>query len=185
MNCYTPLQPYDESLHTNAPHRTLPMNFIGSLLFCLSVMVTGSSQALSAKHEPDRSPEKRPALRVLVVDDDRDTVLILKALLESEGFVVHAAHSGTEATRVAHIVRPDAIVMDISIPGISGYGVAQSIRLGYAGPRRPVLIAMSGVWKERPDQAIARQAGFDHYLEKPANPLRLLSILKQIDGNSP
>ena len=122
-----------------------------------------------------------PALRILLADDDRDTVLTLSAILEAEGHVVHGVHTGAEALKAVSFFRPDAIVLDISVPGISGYGVAQAVRHSFTEIRRPLMIAISGKWKEQPDQRIAQQVGFDHYLVKPCDPdelLRLLAVLR-------
>jgi CheY-like chemotaxis protein len=117
------------------------------------------------------------ALRILVVDDDRDTVLTLSAILEAQGHVVHSVQTGAEALKAVGFFRPDAVVLDISVPGISGYGVAQAVRHSFTEIRRPLMIAISGMWKEQADQRIARQVGFDHYLVKPCDPAELLRLL--------
>jgi CheY-like chemotaxis protein len=95
--------------------------------------------------------------------------------------VVHSVHTGAEALKAVGFFRPDAVVLDISVPGISGYGVAQAVRHSFTEIRRPLMIAISGMWKEQADQRIARQVGFDHHLVKPCDPaelLRLLAVLR-------
>lgn len=68
------------------------------------------------------------ALRILVADDDRDTVQTLTTLLELEGHVMRAIHSGATSSPAVPIFRPDAIILDVSITGLSGYAVAQAVR---------------------------------------------------------
>jgi DNA-binding response OmpR family regulator len=120
------------------------------------------------------------ALRILIADDERDTVATLTAIFETEGHVVQGVFSGADVLPAARLSRPDAVILDISVPGISGYGVAQAIRQSFTDIRRPLLIAISGMWKELPDQQIARQAGFDHYLVKPCDPAQLLALVASL-----
>jgi CheY-like chemotaxis protein len=124
----------------------------------------------------------RRTLRVLIADDDRDTVESLAFILRDEGHVVHAVYAGTDVLPAARLFRPDAAILDISIPGMSGYAAAQVIRSVFLDVRRPLLIAISGIWKEGPDRRVAEQVGFDHHLAKPyqsAEILRLLDPLQQ------
>lgn len=131
---------------------------------------------------PDRAGhnERRQShrvLRVLVADDDRDVVQTLSAVLQLEGHIVHAVYSGADVLPAARFFRPDAIVLDISIPGLSGYAVAQAVRHSFTDIRRPLMIAISGVWKHAGDQLVAQQVGFDHYLVKPCQPRAVLELL--------
>jgi DNA-binding response OmpR family regulator len=73
--------------------------------------------------------------------------------------------------------RPDAVILDISVPGVSGFAVAQAIRHSFTDIRRPLMIGISGVWKQPPDRQVARQVGFDHYLVKPCDPAILIYLL--------
>lgn len=120
------------------------------------------------------------ALRVLVADDDADTVRTLTALLELEGHVVRAVHSGSDVLPAVPIFRPDAIILDISIPGLSGYAVAQAVRHSFTDMRRPLMIAISGVWKQAGDRLVAQQVGFDYYLVKPCDPREVLDLLGKL-----
>lgn len=137
---------------------------------------------MEADRHPRPGQERRRtadrALRVLVVDDDRDTVTTLSALLELEGHIVQGVLSGTEVLPAVRFFRPDAIVLDLSVPGISGYAVAQAIRFSFTDVRRPLLIAMSGIWQESADRMVAQQVGFDHYLVKPVEPGELLKLIE-------
>jgi CheY-like chemotaxis protein len=122
----------------------------------------------------------RPPLRVLVADDDRDAVNMLAFILRDEGHVVHGVYTGSEVLPTARILRPDAIILDIAIPGMSGYAVAQVIRSSFTEMRRPLMIAVSGFWTEAPDRRVAEQVGFDHHLVKPYDPARLVGLLEPL-----
>jgi CheY-like chemotaxis protein len=123
-----------------------------------------------------------PALRVLVADDDRDTVDTLTQLLRDSGYTVYTAYSGKEVLPTVRLVRPDAVILDIVVPGMSGYAVAQEIRHSFIDARCPLLIAMSGIWKERADQRVAEQVGFDHHLLKPCEPAALMALLQPLSA---
>jgi CheY-like chemotaxis protein len=127
----------------------------------------------------ERRQMTRP-LCVLIADDDRDIVDTMARLLRAEGHIVQSAYTGKDVLPAVRIFRPDAIILDISIPQMSGYAVAQAIRQLFTDVRRPLLIGISGVWKDFADRRIAEQVGFDHYLEKPADPAKLLAILETL-----
>jgi CheY-like chemotaxis protein len=139
--------------------------------------------------EPGRQPQSREerrqanrALRVLVADDDADTVQTLSALLELEGYVVRAVYTGSDVLLAVPTFRPDAIILDISIPGLSGYAVAQAVRHSFTDLRRPLMIAISGMWKQAGDRLVAQQVGFDHYLPKPCDPREVIALLATTTG---
>ena len=118
-------------------------------------------------------------LRILIADDDRDTAATLQMILEDEGHVVHAVHDGADVVRTAHLVRPDAIVLDIQMPGKSGYAIAEELRALYYASRPPLMIAISGKWTQDADRRIARRVGFDHHFTKPADFEVLLELIEQ------
>lgn len=120
---------------------------------------------------------KQRALRILVADDERDTADTLKSILQDEGHVVHTVYTGKAVMPAAAVFRPDVLVCDIAIPGVSGYAIAQAMRHSFVAGQRPVLIAMSGFWREGFDQLVARQVGFDHHLLKPFDNAQLLELL--------
>ena len=121
----------------------------------------------------------RHRLRVLIADDDRDTTLLLAAILRDEGDEVHVALRGDEVLDVVRLFRPDALVLDVNMPGMSGYGIAREIRQRY-GDLSPLLVAMSGVWTSPSDRLAGQELGFDHYLEKPCKPDELLRLLREL-----
>jgi len=122
----------------------------------------------------------RQALRIIIAEDDRDTVATMAAILEGAGHIVHPVFDGKDVLPTARFVRPDAVLLDISIPSMSGYAIAQTIRQTFTEARRPLLVAISGKWKEPPDQLVAMQVGFDHYLVKPCDPQQVLALLEAL-----
>lgn len=115
---------------------------------------------------------------MIVADDDRDIVETLAQILRGAGHTVHAIYTGGEVLPAVRIVRPDAIILDLAVPGMSGYAVAQEVRHSFVDVRRPLMIAISGMWTGRSDRVIARQVGFDHYMPKPCDPQELLRLLE-------
>lgn len=117
---------------------------------------------------------------VLVVDDSIDTANSLALLLSVSGHRVRTAHDGPTALASIAQQPPDAVVMDIGLPGIDGYEVARRVRRR-PGTDRMVLVAMTGYGQER-DRQLALEAGFNHHLVKPADLDELLRILAGVAG---
>jgi two-component system, chemotaxis family, CheB/CheR fusion protein len=112
--------------------------------------------------------DSNPPRRILIADDNRDSAESLGMLLNLSGHEVFLAHSGTEALNVAKEQRPDVAVLDIGMPDLSGYEVAQRIRLETWG-QQITLIALTG-WGQESDKRRAQAAGFDHHCTKPVDP---------------
>jgi CheY-like chemotaxis protein len=117
-------------------------------------------------------------LRVLIADDNRDIVLTLALLLRAEGHEVRVAYNGTDVMRIARLNRFDAIILDIEMPEMSGYAVAQELRILHYGTRAPLLVAISGKWIKPSEKLLAQAVGFDHHFEKPCDPAALLRLLE-------
>ncbi|QEH37624.1 Alkaline phosphatase synthesis transcriptional regulatory protein PhoP [Aquisphaera giovannonii] len=116
-----------------------------------------------------------PALRVLVVDDNVDTAASLALLFESWGHEVAQAHDGPQAIRVAHEMRPHAVVLDVGLPLMDGFEVAQKLRQLPGGDR--VLIVCSSGFNREVDRRRADEVGIDEYLVKPFDPFALEGML--------
>src|SRR5689334_16236519 len=112
--------------------------------------------------------------RVLVVDDNEDAADSLATLLGVMGYAVRVAYDGPEAIAAADDFRPDAGLLDIGLPHLSGYDIARHIR-GTRGAD-VVLVAITG-WGADEDRRRAREAGFDHHFTKPADFERLVGLL--------
>jgi len=116
------------------------------------------------------------ALHVVIADDERDAVLTLAAILTGEGHSVAATYNGPAVLGEMRRQFPDAIVVDIEMPGISGLTVAREVRRIY-GDSAPLLIAISGKWIGESDRMLSEVAGFHHFLQKPCDPAALLTLL--------
>ena len=117
----------------------------------------------------------RRRLRILIADDERDTVATLAAILLDEGHEVREVYRGSEVLRLAQEFDPDVALIDIGMPGMTGYDVAREMREQF-GKGRPLLIAVTG-WKQASDKILAKLAGFDHHLPKPFEPQELLTLI--------
>jgi PAS domain S-box-containing protein len=106
--------------------------------------------------------------KLLVADDNRDAADSLAMVLELLGYQVMVAHSGNDAIETAKRQRPDAVILDIGMPDMSGYDVARTIRRQTWG-EGILLLAMTG-WGQADDIDRAQAAGFDKHLTKPADP---------------
>jgi CheY-like chemotaxis protein len=114
-------------------------------------------------------------VRVLVIEDNPDTAETLRFLLEHKGHEVAVAHTGPAGVLTATLWAPDAVVCDLRLPDLDGWGVAQALR-GHPVTRSSRLIAFSGHNTEA-DRERSRQAGFDQHLAKAADPEELLRLL--------
>lgn len=112
--------------------------------------------------------------RILVADDNRDGAETMSMLLQLSGHEVYLAHSGAEAFEVAKRERPDIAVLDIGMPDLNGYEVAERIRREAWGERIK-LIAMTG-WGQPEDKRRALAAGFNYHLTKPVDPTQLEAL---------
>jgi len=124
-------------------------------------------------------PAPRRTLRVVVADDDRDTANTLALLLKDEGHDVHTVLRGDEVLELCRLVRPDAVIADINMPGMSGYAIARELHERH-GTLAPLLIAISGAWTKSSDRMLGRAVGFDHYLLKPCDPRELIPLLEPL-----
>lgn len=119
-----------------------------------------------------------PRLRVLVADDDRDAVESLLELLRDEGHEVRGVYTGLDVLDSVRDFAPDAVLLDIGMPRITGYEVARELRVRYASAR-PLLIAVTG--RNQPaDRNLSQLAGFDQHVAKPYDPDELLGLLRRI-----
>jgi DNA-binding response OmpR family regulator len=125
-----------------------------------------------------RDIRRRP-LRIVVADDDRDTATTLALLLKEEGHEVHTVLRGDEVLELCRLTRPDVVIADINMPGMSGYAIARELHQRQ-GPLAPFLIAVSGAWTKTSDRMLGKAVGFDHYLLKPCDPRELVPLLEPL-----
>jgi two-component system, OmpR family, phosphate regulon response regulator PhoB len=120
--------------------------------------------------------------RILVVDDEADIVALVAYHLAKSGYRVSTASSGTEALEAARRERPVLVVLDLMLPGMSGYEVLEQIRAGET--TRDIAVLMLTARREEPDRIQGLSLGADDYLTKPFSPqelvLRVGAILRRI-----
>jgi CheY-like chemotaxis protein len=122
-------------------------------------------------------------MRILVADDHSDVAETQAHLLRMNGYETHVCLHGNEVMEMVERIRPEAILLDLRMPGMDGFDVADE--LTYNADLRPqLMVAVTGVTDpETRDRTV--QAGFDHYLAKPVRWPDLQSILAQADRRSP
>ena len=121
--------------------------------------------------------EKRK-LRVLVADDDHDLVLSLTALLRSEGHEVLGVHHGGDVVETVGDFAPDALLLDIGLPKMSGYEIVRVLKERY-GSARPIIVAITGRGGPAA-QRLSEMVGFDYHFTKPFEPKELLATLSSL-----
>jgi CheY-like chemotaxis protein len=119
------------------------------------------------------------SMRILVVDDCKDTVDSLSILLGLWGHEVRAAYDGDQALATADEFKPQVVLLDILLPRLNGYQVARQLRQLPEGPDM-MLVAVSG-YSGSEDFARSREAGFDRQLVKP---IELEELQRLLDGNA-
>ena len=124
---------------------------------------------------PERDTAGR---RILVVDDSPDSANSLAILLHLSGHDVRVALDGPSALETAGAFVPEVVLLDIGLPGLNGYEVAERIR-HLSGMAQAVLIAVTGYGHER-DRILSRQSGFNEHLTKPVDHDELLRLLRRI-----
>jgi PAS domain S-box-containing protein len=132
---------------------------------------------------PEPAAETGRPLRVLVVDDNVDAAQSLSMLLEVSGHVVWVAHNGMAAVETAIEYRPHVVLLDIGLPKLDGYEVAQRLRAD-ATCANMVLVAMTG-YGQAADRERAKSAGFDHHLVKPVDFSNVEELLADVSRRLP
>jgi PAS domain S-box-containing protein len=123
------------------------------------------------KIESPALPPAGPRGRILLVDDNRDAATSLAMVLSHSGHTTFTAFSGEAALIVGEQQLPDAVVLDIGMPDMTGYEAAQRIRRSSWG-KDILLLAITG-WGQKEDIQRASSAGFDYHMTKPADPERV------------
>jgi CheY-like chemotaxis protein len=119
-------------------------------------------------------PRARSGTRVLVVDDSVDSAETLGELLKIWGHEVQLAHDGKSALEAARSFAPDVVLLDIGLPEMDGFAVAE--RMKAEGTAGRMLIALTG-YGEQAHRERAQKAGFHHHLVKPVDPEALQKII--------
>jgi CheY-like chemotaxis protein len=128
----------------------------------------------SQSHELGGSPQARPR-RILIVDDNSDATQTLLVLLELWGHEVRSAGDGPAALAAAVELQPEIVLLDLGLPGMSGFEVAPQLR-DLPGLQDVMIVAVTGYGQEE-DRRRTREAGFDHHLVKPVDPDQLRKLI--------
>ena len=114
--------------------------------------------------------------KILVVDDDFETVNFLKIILTRQGYEVIAAENGVKALELAHSQTPDLIVLDVMMPALDGFEVARTLRGHPKTATIPILMFTAKTQLE--DKVAGYEAGVDIYLTKPVHPVELQANIR-------
>ena len=127
------------------------------------------------------------ANRILVVDDDKEIVRLIKSYLEKSAFTVLTAYDGENALRAIRAERPDMVVLDLMLPGRDGWEITKTIRADAHFAATPILMLTARV--EDTDKILGLELGADDYLTKPFNPrevvARVRAILRRAGASAP
>jgi CheY-like chemotaxis protein len=124
-----------------------------------------------------------PGRRILVVDDNRDAADSLAMLLKLQGHEVRTDYTGPTGLDAAREFRPDVVLLDIGLPGMSGYEVAKHLRRDPAAGDL-FLVALTG-WGSDGDRKRAKESGFDAHLTKPVDLAALQNLIGEIKSKTP
>ena len=128
------------------------------------------------------APDSPNGQRILVVEDEPDIVALVAYHLAKAGYRVSTAGTGTDALAMARAERPSLIVLDLMLPGLSGFDVLEQLRSEEA--TRDIAVLMLTARREEPDRIRGLSLGADDYLTKPFSPqelvLRVTAILRRV-----
>jgi signal transduction histidine kinase/ActR/RegA family two-component response regulator len=149
--------------------------------FIVRLPALSAESVLRLESRPKVVTAKSPACRILIVDDNVDAGDSLALLLRLTGHDVSVARNGLRAIELVHDLQPDVAILDIGLPGMDGYELARRLRAEPHGGSM-LLIAITGYGQED-DRKRAKDAGFNHHLTKPANPVELAHLLSRYASN--
>ncbi len=119
-------------------------------------------------------------MRVLICDDNPDAASSLEMLVASDRHETCVCADGASCVEKARSWQPGIALLDIGMPGMTGYEVAREIRAMQFG-KDVLLVAITG-WGTAQDVATAKEAGFDMHFTKPADPRKILSVVRGRDA---
>jgi CheY-like chemotaxis protein len=146
--------------------------------FTVRLPLTTADPEETRPAHPESATLAHGAPRILIVDDNRDAALTLSLLLEALGYTVRSAYDGMAGLTAAAAFHPNVVLLDLGLPKLSGYEVAQRLRQESWGQDLR-LIAVTG-WGQAADRRRTREVGFDYHLVKPITPDILRPLIAQI-----
>jgi signal transduction histidine kinase len=146
--------------------------------FVVSLPRDARDLARATTEGPQANGHARRGARILVVDDNADAAQTLAMLLQAGGHEARTAPDGRSALTLMETWPPEIAVLDIGLPGMDGYALAEKVRSD-PGHARVKLVALTGYGRDA-DVARAKQAGFDLHVTKPAEPRQLLDAIGRL-----
>jgi signal transduction histidine kinase/ActR/RegA family two-component response regulator len=142
-----------------------------------------ASQEEERHLQEPQPPDRLPALRILVVDDNRESADSLGLLMKLVGHDVRVAYDGPAAVEVARTFQPQVLLQDLQLPGMSGFEVARRIREQPA-TGNVLFVALTGYGSDE-DRRRCLEGGFDHHLVKPVDFCTLQQVLASLEALAP
>lgn len=150
------------------------VNSTGSLFTVFLPMQPCQPAALEHASQVKANTSLRKNLRVLLVDDNQDAAIGLETILQMKGCVVMSAFNGKDALAACNNFMPDAFILDIGLPDMTGFELLKLLTANY--PHKTVNIALTGYGHEEAKKE-SKRAGFKFHLNKPADLSKLLAAL--------
>jgi len=116
--------------------------------------------------------------RILLVEDDRDTLTVLRENLKRAGYQVVEAQTGEEGLVAFKRYKPDLVILDVALPGIDGWEVLRRIKAGPISRKTPVVMLTGKT--DNADKIKGYEIGADFYMTKPYNVQKLLTVVRSI-----
>jgi two-component system alkaline phosphatase synthesis response regulator PhoP len=123
-------------------------------------------------------PSQQITQRILVVDDDREIVRLVRAYLEQAGFQVFTAYEGATALHILRRDRPDLVVLDLMLPDQDGWDITRIVRSDSALANTPIIMLTARV--EDTDKILGLELGADDYITKPFNPREVVARVRSV-----
>ncbi|MBI5701641.1 response regulator [Candidatus Saganbacteria bacterium] len=116
--------------------------------------------------------------KILIIEDEKDTVSALSIRLKASGYEVLAAYDGIEGLDMARNEHPDAILLDIMLPKLDGYKVSRMLKFDEKYKSIPIIIVTAK--SDESQRRMGAEVGADAYIAKPFNPEELMNKLKEV-----
>ena len=143
--------------------------------FIVRIPLLAGPAGRSSAHGQSLLGQASAKKRVLVVDDNRDAVFSMGALLRKLGHTVATAYDGQEALSVGAAFDPDLVLMDIGMPKLNGYEACARMRQADWG-KKAKIVALSG-WGQEEDRRLSKEAGFNMHVVKPIDRVTILQLV--------
>ncbi len=135
---------------------------------------------MNSLHPPETTPDQTPATNILLVEDDASLAEWIQQYLRGHGFHLQHLARGDEVIAVVQQQKPDAVILDVMLPGKNGFDICRELRQFYSGP-----ILMLTALNDETDEVQGLELGASDYLNKPVRPRILLARIKALLRREP